>query len=281
MNIISGLTSLRNIHAQRVAKTRASLTDYLISSLSFNDYETNTLGAAITGTSATSITTSSAISLTTPFYLTVDSETMLCTAKDGTTLTVTRGAGSTTAATHSSGATVYAYKLTDSASSSRVWTPSGAVYVADGRLVLNGGWITAPNENLFVPGTADFTARGKVNFSSTSGTPGIIGGTSNYDFHMWEKPGYLGLGGYGFISYAQFTATLSTGTQYDLEIGRKDGVCYCFVNGTLIGSAACETSFVFAGPITVGKCDNALLGTMAEVEYYVGACLHTSNFTVA
>lgn len=125
---------------------------YLMSSLAFDEYEANSLGAAISDTSSTTITVSSAIALSAPFYLRVDSETMLCAAKDGTTLTVTRGAGTTTAATHSSGATVYAYKLTDA--KGHTWTPSGAVYVADGLLNLAGGYIYTPCSDKLVFGDA-------------------------------------------------------------------------------------------------------------------------------
>ena len=137
---------------------------YLMSSLSFDEYEANTLGAAISDTSSTTITVSSAIALSAPFYLRVDSETMLCTAKDGTTLTVTRGAGTTTAATHSSGATVYAYKLTDA--KGHTWTPSGAVYVADGLLNLAGGYIYTPcSDQLLVSGAYDWQFSGDFEFA--------------------------------------------------------------------------------------------------------------------
>ena len=105
--------------------------------LRFNDYESSTLETAISDTSSTSIVVSSTISLSVPFYLRVDSETMLCTANDGTTLTVTRGAVSSTAATHSIGATIYAYKFVDNCG--KVWTPYMGPKIVDGQAVFESG----------------------------------------------------------------------------------------------------------------------------------------------
>lgn len=185
-----------------------NMDNYVVSNLAFDDYETNTLGAAITSTSAASITVGSTIALSTPFYLLVDSEVMLCTAKDGIVLTVTRGAANSTAAAHSSGASVYAYKFVDS--HGKTWTPNKTARIVDGQAVFaSGDYISVPSHDDFNFSALNFQISMDVTTTSTAANCTLCAKSPTYfQTGMWALQFNYGTSGCLNV----FVADYSTGS---------------------------------------------------------------------